>query len=121
MADKIFLVDDTTILAESISDALLMEGYIVRVFANALQALARLEIEIPSLIITDMIMPEMNGLEFISRLRRVERLKMLPVIVITADTKGENEINARQAGADLLLHKPFDYEELIAAIKKLLS
>ena len=120
MTRKIILIDDTQVLAQSIADTLYMEGYDVHLFSSAIDALSELERLKPDLIITDMIMPHMNGLDFVRHLRDQEPPVITPVVMLTADTNPENEMKARAAGADLLLHKPFDYEELINAIKSFL-
>lgn len=121
MSQKIFVVEDTQILADSLAETLRMEGYEVCLFYHPLDALGELQKTRPALIISDLEMPGINGLEFIGRIRSVVSPVRIPVIILTADAKGKNELKARQAGADLLLHKPFDYDVLMAAIKNLLS
>lgn len=120
MARKIILVDDTQVLAQSMADILYMEGYDVHLFNSAIEALPHLERLNADLIITDLLMPMMSGLEFVAHLRGQEPPVSTPVIVLTADTNPQNEVKARAAGANLLLHKPFDYEELMTAIKSFL-
>jgi DNA-binding response OmpR family regulator len=121
MRKKILLVDDTKTLAESLADTLYMEGYDVWISANGLQAITDMKQFFPALIITDLIMPEMDGLEFIRHYRRQNVGHQLPIIVLTADTNEDNDGKALDAGANLLLHKPFDYEHLISQVKQLLN
>lgn len=120
MARKIILIDDTQVLAQSIADILYMEGYDVHLFNSAIEVLPELERLNADLIITDMLMPHMNGLDFVRHLREQEPPVSTPVVMLTADTNPENEMKARAAGANRLLYKPFDYEELITAIKSFL-
>jgi DNA-binding response OmpR family regulator len=117
----ILLIDDTEILAHSISDLLSMEGFHVIIANNGLQGIAIFNKEYPDLVLTDLVMPGMNGFQVIRHIRGGDRMNRTPIIILTADTNPENEDEARIAGANLLLHKPFDEDNLISAIKKLLQ
>ncbi len=122
MRKKILIIEDTRILAESIADFLYMEGYEVRTCRNGLHALNSLREFVPDLIMTDLIMPEMDGLEFIGHFRRQNiRSTMIPIIILTADTNEENDQKAIDAGANVLLHKPFNHDNLISRIKMLIN
>lgn len=116
---KILIIEDTTVLAESIADCLYMEDFEVRICSNGLRALSALKEFIPDLIITDLVMPEMDGLAFIRHYRRQNIVNITPIIVLTADTNEENVHEALDAGANLLFHKPFDHDNLILQIKRL--
>lgn len=119
MIKKILIIEDTTALAESIADCLYMEGFEVRISSNGLSALSVLEEFIPDLIITDLVMPGMDGLTFIRHYRSQNVANATPIIVLTADTNEENVHEALDAGANLLFHKPFDHDNLIEHIKRL--
>lgn len=117
----ILIVDDTKPLAESIADILQMEGYEVRIAANGMHALNTMALRVPDMVITDLLMPEMDGLSLIRKIRSSERYSSIPVIVLTADASEESARMGKEAGADLLLTKPFDDTYLIEWIQRYLA
>jgi DNA-binding response OmpR family regulator len=121
MNKHILVVDDTEILAGSIADLLSMEGFEVSVAYSGAQGLIAFDQQCPDLILTDLIMPGMGGFEFIRHIRAGSNMNKIPIIILTADTNIENEREGRSAGADLLLHKPFDEDDLINSITQLLK
>ena len=121
MAKQILLVEDTSVLAETIADSLRMEGFEVAITANGKHALEKIEKTAPDLVITDLLMPQMDGLEFTRRFRRDSRCRETPVIMISAQV-GDNVCQAgRDAGANLFLKKPFAQNRLIECISTLLK
>jgi DNA-binding response OmpR family regulator len=121
MNKHILVIDDTEILAHSIAELLSMEGFTVSVANSGTQGLSAFHQKCPDLILTDLIMPDMTGFEVIRYIRSAKEMNTIPIIVLTADTNAENEEEARNAGADLLLHKPFDEDNLISSITNLLQ
>lgn len=121
MVKRILIVEDTAVLAESIADCLHMEGFEVRICSNGVYACHALKDFFPDLIITDLVMPEMDGLAFIQHYRTTYTSDATPIIVLTADTNEENVTRATEAGANLLFHKPFDQDNLILHIKQLID
>lgn len=117
----ILIVDDTRPLAESIADILQMEGYEVDIAANGIHALNTMASRVPDMVITDLLMPEMDGLSLIRKIRSSDRYSSIPVIVLTADASEESSQMGKEAGADLLLTKPFDDTYLIEWIQKMLT
>ncbi len=75
----------------------------------------------PDLIVTDIVMPRMNGYELVRRVRQQPAFRLLPVILLTGRTKTQERILGYQSGCDLYLPKPFELEELAAAIRNLLE
>ena len=120
MKGSILLIDDSAALAESLASILRMEDYEVTIVNNGLKALSYVQGQTPDLIVTDLVMPEMNGFEFIRRLRRDPRFLTLPIIALSADTRDERAKEGRDAGANLFMTKPFDENILIEAIEKLI-
>ena len=116
---KILIVDDSTALAQSLGDILFMEGYEISIANNPSHVVDIISKFGPHLVITDLIMPDINGFELTRTLRGSEAWRNVPIIIMTADMDIENEMIARSAGANLLLHKPFDHNELVASIEKL--
>ncbi|WP_017315016.1 response regulator transcription factor [Mastigocladopsis repens] len=117
----ILVVDDDLGTRLSISDYLELSGYSVITADDGQEALAMVEEYHPDLIVTDIVMPRMNGYELVRRVRQQPGFRLLPVILLTARTKTQERILGYQSGCDLYLPKPFELEELAAAIRNLLE
>jgi CheY-like chemotaxis protein/anti-sigma regulatory factor (Ser/Thr protein kinase) len=115
MAKTILVVDDDPELQDLVGVALKHEGYEVRVAKDAYQGLEMIEKEKFDLALLDVMMPKMDGLEMLSRLRANN--KDLQVIIMTALTAPETAISALRDHASDLLQKPFDIQQLISAVK----
>ena len=117
----ILVVDDDLGTRLSISDYLELSGYSVITANDGQEALVMVEEFHPDLIVTDIVMPRMNGYELVRRVRQKAEFRLLPVILLTARTKTQERILGYQSGCDLYLPKPFELEELAAAIRNLLE
>ena len=117
----ILVADDDLGTRLSISDYLDLCGYTVITANNGVDALAMVEKYHPDLMVTDIIMPQMNGYELVRRIRQQSVFRLLPVILLTARTKTQERILGYQSGCDLYLSKPFELEEVAAAIRNLLE
>ncbi|WP_414565904.1 MULTISPECIES: response regulator transcription factor [unclassified Anabaena] len=117
----ILVVDDDLGTRLSISDYLELSGYSVITANDGQEALAMVDDYHPDLIVTDIVMPQMNGYELVRRVRQQPVFRLLPVILLTARTKTQERILGYQSGCDLYLPKPFELEELAAAIRNLLA
>jgi DNA-binding NarL/FixJ family response regulator len=117
----ILIADDDIGTRLSISDYLDLSGYRVMTTDNGIDALSMLEKHYPDLLVTDIMMPRMNGYELVRRIRQLSEFRLLPVILLTARTKIQERILGYQSGCDLYLPKPFELEELAAAIRNLLE
>lgn len=117
----ILVVDDDLGTRLSISDYLELSGYSVITANEGQEALAIIDDCHPDLIVTDIVMPQMNGYELVRRVRQRPDFRLLPVILLTARTKTPERILGYQSGCDLYLPKPFELEELAAAIRNLLD
>ncbi len=95
----------------------------VKQFLRAQDALEEIASEtiVPGLIITDMNMPEMNGLEFLAELRKEEAGKKIPVLMLTTETKDELKQQGKALGLTGWIVKPFNPDQLLATIKKVLG
>lgn len=118
---KILVVDDDLGTRLSISDYLELSGYSVIMADDGQEALSIVEKNHPDLMVTDIVMPRMNGYELVRRVRQQAEFRLLPVILLTARTKTQERILGYQSGCDLYLPKPFELEELAAAIRNLLE
>jgi DNA-binding NarL/FixJ family response regulator len=117
----ILVVDDDLGTRLSISDYLELSGYSVITADDGQEALAMVDEYHPDLIVTDIVMPRMNGYELVRRVRQQPAFRLLPVILLTARTQTQERILGYQSGCDLYLPKPFELEELAAAIRNLLE
>ncbi|MEO1373812.1 MAG: response regulator transcription factor [Cyanobacteria bacterium J06635_10] len=118
---KILVVDDDLGTRLSIGDYLELSGYKVLTANDGEEGLLMVNKHHPDLIVTDIIMPHVNGYELVRRVRQQARFRLLPVILLTARTKTQERILGYQSGCDLYLPKPFELEELAAAIGNLLE
>ena len=119
---QLLLVDDEPGIRESVQAYLEdNEGWTVTVASNADEALQTLDSQVPDLIISDIMMPQVNGYEFLAKLKEDPRYRSIPVVFLTARGMTSDRIQGYEAGCDAYLSKPFDPEELEAIVKNLLS
>jgi two-component system KDP operon response regulator KdpE len=114
---KILVVDDEPALRQFAQRNLLVRGFEVYVAANGLEALALVNTQSLDLIILDLMMPSMDGLE---ATRRIRQRSGVPIIVLTALDEEKDKVAALDLGADDYLTKPFGVEELLARVRALL-
>lgn len=121
MTSRILLVDDEPGLREAVKAYLEDSEFIVDVASNANQGWDILEKNFPDLVISDIMMPQVDGYQFLKKLREDQRFKNLPVVFLTAKGMTTDRIQGYQAGCDAYLAKPFDPEELVAIVENLLD
>lgn len=117
----ILVADDDFATRLSINDYLEILGYSVIAAENGKEALGLVEEFQPHLIVTDITMPEMDGYEFVRRVRTRPAFRLLPVIFLTERTSTEERIRGYQMGCDNFLAKPFELSELGVVIRSLLD
>jgi twitching motility two-component system response regulator PilG len=116
----ILAVDDSLVMQESIKQAL-MNDYNVLVAASAADALSLLYQQPIAMLLLDVCMPEINGLELCRTLRSLPQFGDLPIILLTAKDKVFDKVQGRLAGANKYLTKPFNPEQLRETCRQLLS
>jgi len=114
---KIAVVDDDTQIIALIEDILQNEGYDVTSYRDSRTALHQINARAPDLLILDVIMPKMNGIELLRSLRQKSDI---PVIFLTERKEEEEELLGLQTGADDYIHKPFSQRALIESVKSVL-
>jgi two-component system alkaline phosphatase synthesis response regulator PhoP len=117
---KILIVDDEAVLAETIAYNLEQAGYQVVTVFNGISALEAAKREAPDLIILDIMLPEMDGLEVCRRLRREEETATTPIMMLTAKSEEIDKVVGLEVGADDYMTKPFGRRELLARTRALL-
>ncbi|MEW6711477.1 MAG: response regulator [Candidatus Riflebacteria bacterium] len=116
---KILIADDSPSIRMMLGSVLNENGYQVEDAENGRVALEKAADFGPDLIITDLNMPEMNGITLVQNLRQNSRFKFTPILVLTTEGQEEKRQSGRAAGATGWLVKPFNPEKLIAVVKKL--
>jgi two-component system response regulator MprA len=114
---RILVVDDDPMVATTIERVLLPEGYQVDIALGGLAALSRVKERRPDLVVLDVMMPGVDGLEVCRRLRGEDNL---PILLLTARSGTADRVRGLDTGADDYLVKPFAYAELLARVRALL-
>ncbi|MFO7829560.1 MAG: response regulator [Bacteroidales bacterium] len=120
MSKNILIVDDSESIREVVSFTLENEGYNVFVGDDGTDALKFLDGRTIDLVITDLHMPQMNGIELIKNIRAMEAYKRIPILFLTTESQASKKMEAKEAGATGWIIKPFVPAKLIAALKKVL-
>jgi len=116
--DKVILIaDDEPRMIKFIRLNLELEGYRVIGSSNGLEALNKVRVELPDLVLLDVMMPEMDGFETLERIREVSNV---PVIMLTVKAEEEDKVRGLELGADDYVTKPFSPRELSSRIKAVL-
>lgn len=113
----ILIVDDNTENLKVLSNILTQDGYDIRVAMDGLQALESLMLETPALILLDINMPNMDGYQTCEEIKKIDDLKDIPVLFISAMTEVLNKVVAFGVGGADYIQKPFEIEEVLARVK----
>ena len=116
MANKILIVDDEPFNLDLLEQELQEQGYDIERASDGAEALEKVPLFTPDVVLLDYMMPRMNGLEVLRRLRADDKWKSLPVILLTAKAAQEDKVTGLDAGADDYVIKPFDSFELLARV-----
>lgn len=116
---KILVIDDEPDVTELIDYKLKNEGFEVRVSNNPLQILGLVKEFLPDLIILDIMMPELNGIQLCKMIRSNSDFESIPIIFLTAKGDSPNRVKGLEAGADDYITKPFNTIELILRIRSI--
>ena len=119
MIPKILVVDDNDSITLLLSLTLKTEGCDVETAADGMEAFQKFQLNEPDVLVTDLVMPEMDGQELC---RRVRKISGVPILIITGDLGGHNDADTqRHLGANGYLTMPFDLEAFAAQVKNLLT
>src|SRR5580700_8868230 len=111
---KILIVDDEPQITRVLRTALSTQGYSLRIAANGVEGMEAVHTWKPDLVVTDVSMPEMNGIELCREIRAVSEV---PIIVLSVRNQEAMKIEALDAGADDYVTKPFSIQELQARVR----
>ena len=118
MSTTILTVDDSRTMRDMLMLALSDAGYRVVQAEDGVHGLEVLRSEMPQVVITDINMPRMDGFGFIENVRRSDRHRAIPILVLTTESDAEKKDRARKAGATGWIVKPFDPVKLVNAIRR---
>jgi CheY-like chemotaxis protein len=116
---KVLVIDDSSFQRGWLVKSIRRIGYETVEAENGCEGLKQIEVEQPGCIVTDLLMPEMDGLELMENLK--DRDNSIPVIVVTADIQAETQAQCQELGVRAILHKPFKESELQQALGKCLG
>jgi len=120
MARKILTVDDSNSIRQMVIFTLKQAGYEVTEAQDGREGLARAQSNKADLIITDLNMPNMNGIEMITAIRALPEYKFTPILMLTTESDETKKQAGRNAGATGWIVKPFNPEQLLKVIQKVL-
>ena len=120
MAKTIMIVDDSATLRQVVSIALKGAGYDVIEGADGKDALAKLTGQKVHLVISDVNMPNMDGITFVTELKKLPAYKFTPVIMLTTEAGEDKKASGQAAGAKAWVIKPFKPEQMLNAVSKLI-
>jgi len=118
---SVLVVDDNSDLRAYVSRVLRQEGYQVWTARNGNEGLAMTREQRPDIIVTDLMMPVVSGLDMIRMIREEDEIKGVPIILLTAKADEETRMEGVERGADGYLSKPFNDRELLAQVRNLLA
>jgi two-component system chemotaxis response regulator CheY len=118
MSMTILTVDDSRTMRDMMRMALVEAGYRVVQAVDGVNGLDVLMTETPEVIITDINMPKLDGFGFIEAVRKTERFRATPILVLTTESDAEKKNRARKAGATGWIVKPFDPVKLVDIIRR---
>ena len=116
---RILIVDDESVLLRVLSDALQAVGYDVRTASNGIEGLERFKAEKPDLVIADVMMPDMDGMTMVERMRQEDN--SVEILFLSARSGAEDVVEGFRRGGNDYLRKPFALDELMARIEALLA
>ena len=118
---KILVIDDDSAINELIKINLELQGYEVVQAFNGVEGFAKAKQEEPSLIVLDVMMPEVDGYTVAQRIRQCSEISETPIIMLTALSQLNDKVNGFNIGVDDYLTKPFEIDELIVRVRALLK
>jgi two-component system chemotaxis response regulator CheY len=121
MSRKALVVDDSLSMRQMLAYTLQQAGFDVLQGANGKEGLTQLQNGRVDLIVTDLNMPEMDGITFIRSLRALDACRFTPVLMLTTESQDTKKAEGKAAGATGWIIKPFDPEKLLNVVKRLVA
>ena len=121
MSKNLLIVDDSTSMRQMVAFALTGGGFNVREAEDGQAALDVAKTQRFDAVVTDVNMPRMDGIELIRQLRQLPDYRFTPLLMLTTESGGDKKAEGKAAGATGWLVKPFDPEQLVATVRKVLG
>ncbi len=121
MSKVIMTVDDSASIRQMVSFTLRDAGYEVIEAVDGKDALGKVDAQALNMVITDLNMPNLDGISLIRALRALPSCKFIPIVMLTTESQAERKQEGKAAGATGWIVKPFKPEQLIAVVKKVLG
>jgi len=118
---NIMVVDDSRTIAWIVRDTLEANGYAVRCVHSGEEALQRIEEQKPDIIILDIIMPKISGLEVLSKIKSSAETSSITVIMLTVNGRHDDILEGYRLGAEYYITKPFKQAELLHGVQRVLG
>ena len=120
MAPLIYSVEDDINIAHVIQIAMQNSGFSIQSFVDGKSFFAAMDVNVPNLILLDIMLPDLDGIEILKRLKSISNYKNIPVMIISAKSTELDKVIGLDSGADDYMQKPFGVLELISRVKSLL-
>lgn len=120
MNKRIMTVDDSASMRQMVGFTLKQHGYDIIEAVNGTEALKKLEKESIDMLITDINMPELDGISLVRRVRDNPSYKFIPIIILTTEFQAEKKQEGKAAGATGWIVKPFRPDQLVAVVRKVM-
>jgi two-component system, chemotaxis family, chemotaxis protein CheY len=120
MPKVILTVDDSRSIRQMVSFTLTQAGYQVLEAIDGRDALAKLAVTSADMVITDLNMPNVNGIELIREVRKQPKYKFIPILMLTTESQDARKQEGKAAGATGWIVKPFNATQLVDVVKKVL-
>jgi two-component system chemotaxis response regulator CheY len=121
MAKTVLIVDDSSVVRQVVSYTLSKAGYELIVAVNGKDALTKLPNAMIAMVITDLNMPEMNGIELIRELRKRNEHKFTPIVMLTTVSEESRKQEGKEAGASGWIFKPFTSAQLMEVVNRFIT
>ena len=119
MAQTVLVVDDDPVVRMLIKECLSVHGYTVETLESGPQCLERLKAKAPDLVFLDLLMPDMTGIEVLTRIRSNPKTAELPVIMLSAHTDTASVMREEKYEPNQYLQKPFNMRQILGAVEGL--
>jgi CheY-like chemotaxis protein len=117
----ILIIEDEAAIRDNLRRFLCLEGHVVREAENGRRGLDLIRASLPDLVLCDVMMPELDGFELLTRLRADPATAAVPFVFLTASAEKEQLQHGRELGADEYVTKPFNLQQLAALIRRRLG